>query len=147
MKGGIRSVVIAAPFAKPQTAPAAMLAAIPTIAGAPPARANAPATPARAIIDPTERSIPPDTITIVMPIAMIVITAVCRATLPRLPVERNLGSSAAMITQSAIKLAKGMNLLTQSDISSIWSAPADVATTALWMSDKLQFVDALRLQA
>src|SRR5882672_5254425 len=123
MKGGIFRVVIAAPFIKPHTAPAAMHVAIPTTGGAPPARANAPVTPASAIIEPTERSIPPETITIVMPMAMTVITAVWRATLARLPDERNLGSSAAMITHSAIKLAKGMKRLIQSDIKNQFQVP------------------------
>ncbi len=120
MKGGIFSVVMAAPFIKPQAAPAAMLARTPAIVGAPPARAKAPVTPASAIIEPTERSIPPETITIVMPIAMIMITAVWRATLARFPDERNLGSSTAIITHSAIRLAKGMKRLIQSDIKSYW---------------------------
>ena len=74
----------------------------------------------RAKVEPTERSIPPETITIVMPMAMTVITAVCRATLARLPDERNLGSSTAMITHSPIKLAKGMKRLIQSDINLLY---------------------------
>src|SRR5207253_9149259 len=84
--------------------------------GAPPAIRRAPATPASAIDDPTERSMPPDTITTVMPIAMIVMTAVCRATPARLPAERNTGLTAAMTTHSATRLANGRNLFTQSDI-------------------------------
>src|ERR1700692_2711218 len=110
-----------------------MLAIIPTTGGAPPASANAPATPARDIIKPTERSMPPETITIVMPMAMTVITAVWRATLARLPDEINLGSSTAMITHSAIRLAKGMKRLIQSDISVLfgvrWQAKRDTAFT------------------
>src|SRR5438045_4947970 len=78
MKGGILSAAIATPFASPHAAPAANAAAMPATTGAPFVRANAHATPASAIIEPTERSIPPETITTVMPIAMIVMTAVCR---------------------------------------------------------------------
>src|SRR5258708_3727532 len=123
MKAEIFSAEMAAPLIKPQAARAAMLARTPAIVGAPPARAKAPVTPASAIIEPTERSIPPETITIVMPIAMIMITAVWRATLARLPDERNLGSSTAMITHNAIRLAKGMKRLIQSDIDLVGVPP------------------------
>src|SRR5947209_2740583 len=116
MKGGMRSAAMVTPFASPHAAPAATAAAMPSNTGAPFVIANAPTTPASAITDPTERSIPPATITTVMPIAMIVITAVWRATPARFPEERNFGSSAAMTTHSAIRLANGRNRFIQSDI-------------------------------
>src|SRR5215471_12925947 len=117
MKGGIRNVAIAAPLARPQRVPVAMAAAMPSATGAPLTIAIAPATPDSAMTDPTERSIPPDTITIVMPIAMMVMTAVWRATPARLPAERNLGSSAAITMHKATRLTNGRNRLIQSDMA------------------------------
>src|SRR5215204_5977162 len=116
MKGGMRSAAMAAPFARPHAAPAATAPKTPAAGGAPPAIKSAPATPARAITDPTDRSMPPEAITTVMPIAMIVMTAVCRATPARFPGERNFGSNAATTTHSAMRLANGRNRFTQSDI-------------------------------
>src|SRR6185503_9508687 len=78
--------------------------------------AYAPATPDRARIEPTDKSMPPETITTVMPIAMMVITAVCLATLARLPAERNLGSRTAINRHNATRLANGRNRLIHSDI-------------------------------
>ena len=44
----------------------------------------APQTPVSPTIDPTDRSIPPEAMTTVIPIAMMVITVVCRMTEERL---------------------------------------------------------------
>ena len=56
--------------------PAATQMINPARTGAPPVIAIAPSTPESPTIEPTERSIPPETITMVIPIAIIVITAV-----------------------------------------------------------------------
>jgi hypothetical protein len=107
----------------------AIATAIPTRAGAPATIANAPITPDRAVTEPTERSIPPDTITTVMPIAIMVITAVCLATLPRFPIERNLGSSVVINVQSATRLINGRKRLIQFDI--VVSLPRRLAHAGL----------------
>ena len=85
MKAGIFSAATAAPLINPHAAPTATQIRKPAAAGAPPVIASDPTTLAIARMEPTERSIPPDTMTIVMPIAIIVITAVWRAIAARLP--------------------------------------------------------------
>src|SRR5712691_2700248 len=117
MNGGILRSAIAAPLTSPQAAPAAIAVITPRTTGAPLTIARAPITPDSAITEPTDRSIPPDTITIVIPIAMTVITAVWRATPARLPAERNLGSSAAISMHSATRLTNGRKRFIQSDIA------------------------------
>src|SRR5262245_44676196 len=75
------------------------------------------------MIEPTERSIPPETMTIVMPIATIVMTAVWRAIAARLLVLRKTGflssrkySETGINTHKAIRLMKGRNRFIQSGI-------------------------------
>src|SRR5215471_3865048 len=125
MKGGILSDAMAAPVASPQRAPAAIAVAMPRMIGAPATMASAPATPDNAMTEPTDRSMPPDTITIVMPIAITIMTAVWRATPARLPADRNLGSSAAITTQSSTRLTNGRNRLIQSDIALLLLSRSD----------------------
>ena len=55
--------------------------------------------PANAITEPTDRSIPPEIMINVIPRAMMLITAVCRATLERLGMVRKYGER----TESAMK--------------------------------------------
>ena len=84
MKGGILSIVIAAPLVKPQTMPTTMAPRRARAVGNCAAITMAPHTPASPTIEPTERSIPPAAMTIVMPMAMMVMTVVWRRTEERL---------------------------------------------------------------
>ncbi len=69
--------------------------------------------PERASIDPTERSIPADMITEVIPIAMIPLTLERRSTFMKLSIVRNVsGLSADRIQIINVKLPKGSNCLT-----------------------------------
>ena len=120
MKGGIFNLVTARPLRKPPHSPTRIQTKMP--ANVRPSDCplfvinKAPQHPARASREPTDRSIPPEIITIVMPIAITVMTAVCRATLAKLPGEINCGSIIAIIRHSTSRLIKGRNRLIRSDI-------------------------------
>ena len=120
INGGIFSLVTARPLIKPPSSPTAMQT--PSPARITPSElplaviVNEPQTPASASNDPTDKSMPPDTITIVMPIAITVMTVVCRTTLAKLPGERKRGSSTATIKHSTIRLMKGKKRLMKSGI-------------------------------
>ena len=89
MNGGMRRVAIIRPFAQPHRAPHKTPARMP--AGTDPVSTIVivPSTPEHARMEPTDRSMPPDTMTSVMPSAMMLITAVCRMTLARfVPVRK-----------------------------------------------------------
>ena len=128
MKAGIFSVATAAPLINPHAAPTATQIRNPAAAGAPPVIASDPTTLAIARMEPTERSIPPDTMTIVMPIAIIVITAVWRAMAARLPRVRKTGffssrkySPSGISAHKAIRLMNGRNRFSPSEIDDFWN--------------------------
>ena len=77
MKGGSRSVAIIAPFNKPMRPPASTTAATAAIVPQPLRIIRAPTTLVNAMLDPTERSIPPLTMIIVMPSAPTATITVC----------------------------------------------------------------------
>ena len=69
--------------------------------------AMVPNSPATARMEPTERSMPPLTITSVMPSAMMLITAVCRATLARFMEVRKWGVAIVSATKRKIRVTNG----------------------------------------
>ena len=72
MKGGIFVFAITRPFSRPKITPLRIAIRMPTISGSPcQTTAAAPSTPDMAIMEPTDRSMPPRMITIVMPQASI----------------------------------------------------------------------------
>ena len=92
MKGGTRPQAIRAPFSRPTPAATRMPASMPTTSPAGRATRSA-AQPARAMVEPTDRSIPPVMITIVMPAATMALMETWRATLIRLEAVRNRSDS------------------------------------------------------
>ena len=78
------SVPLTAPIPTPTAMPASTASGI----GMPSRMSNAATTAVRLISDPTDRSIPPDTISMVMPQATIASTLDCSNTLRRLPTVR-----------------------------------------------------------
>ena len=88
IKGTTRSLVTSIPFATPTMPPTSTAAATAAIGHPPPARTRAVTTPVSAIVAPTDRSIPPPTMIIVMPIAPVATMAVCERTMRRLNGER-----------------------------------------------------------
>src|SRR5207247_11402527 len=84
MKGGILRAVTDAPLTRPQSTPTRMAPMSASDVENWPAISMAPQTPVSPTIDPTDRSIPPEAMTTVIPIAMMVITVVCRMTEERL---------------------------------------------------------------
>ena len=107
MNGGIFRLVIMKPLANPQTKPASTPAAMPSSTDPLPTIVIVPMTPANARIEPTDKSMPPATMTRVMPRAIMLITAVCRTTLDRLVAVRKYGEAIDRIRKSAIRLKKG----------------------------------------
>ena len=83
MNGLTWSSVISAEFRSPHAAPASIAPATLATRECLDSSSCVPQIPAKAITDPTERSMPPEIMMIVMPSAMIVITAVWRHTLER----------------------------------------------------------------
>ena len=76
MNGTIASLVTSRPLTAPQNAVAATPPSAATPGDAPDPSSNAMTTVERAIIDPTERSIPPAAMIIVMPRAAVLTIAV-----------------------------------------------------------------------
>ena len=109
MNGGMRRRAIINPFTQPQSVPARTPATIPSITESVETIVIVPTTPENARIEPTDRSIPPETITRVMPSAMMLITAVWRITLEMFVVVRKYGETIDKITNSAAKLINGKN--------------------------------------
>src|SRR5712691_4659516 len=93
MKAGRRPLVISMPFTRPQVPPTAMPAAMAAPVGQPARNAAASTTPASASSEPTERSMPPERITKVIPTAITALMLVCSATLSRLETDRKCGVS------------------------------------------------------
>ena len=98
MNEGIRNIVTIRPENRPETAQTAIPAneastIVSVLASRPPNRStsNAAHTDDSAIKLPTERSMPPVIMTIVMPMAMIALTAVWLATLIRFAAVRKFG--------------------------------------------------------
>ncbi len=83
MKGAMRNCVVMRPLANPHSRPVVIPTATPTGMENPFSMAMVPSSPPMARIAPTERSIPPMMMIMVMPSAMMLITAVCRTTLER----------------------------------------------------------------
>ena len=88
MNGTTRRVVIATPLMNPTTAPIATPAATAAIGANPSRNATAVITLASAIDDPTDKSIPPLIITMVIPRAPIATMTVCASTTRRFVVDR-----------------------------------------------------------
>src|SRR5271165_1485881 len=73
MKGGIRQLAMTIPFIQPQMAPTRMAPRTATGIGTLECNNKPTTTPEIATIEPTERSIPPEMITNVIPIAMMML--------------------------------------------------------------------------
>ena len=91
----------------PQPSPVSTPIATPAGIGAPCSIAMVPIRPPIPRIDPTERSIPPAMMIIVIPSAMMLITAVCRTTLDRLVSVRKCGDAIESATNRTIRLRNG----------------------------------------
>ena len=91
MNGTTRSPVISTPFISPHSAPAAIAPAAATSGHDPSRSSCAVTTVLSAMTDPTDKSIPPATITIVMPSAATHTIAVWRAMSSRLAGLKNCG--------------------------------------------------------
>src|SRR5271165_7103161 len=101
MKGGIMPLVMRKPLTAPVKAPVARQPAIPAHQGQSRFDVSiAPTTPDKARVDPTERSIPAEQMTNVMPIASTPNTDVDKRMLRTLETERKALDSAAITTQS-----------------------------------------------
>src|SRR5271163_5003769 len=104
MKGGMAPLVMRKPLNAPVAAPAARQPRIPIHQGRPRSDVSiAPATPERARMDPTERSMPADEMTNVMPIASTPNTEVESRMLRMLETERKALDNIAMAPQSATR--------------------------------------------
>src|SRR5271154_2268783 len=102
MKGGIAPLVMRKPLTAPVAAPAARQPRIPVHQGRSRLDVSiAPTTPDRASMEPTERSMPADEMTNVMPIASTPNTEVERSMLRMLETERKAHDNIAMAPQSA----------------------------------------------
>ena len=105
MKGGSRPTVISRPLIRPHASPIASAIAIPTGAGRPLSSASARPIPAKASTDPTDRSMPPEMITNVIPMATMAFRAVCSSTLSRFETVRKCGVAAHRIAHSVSRPA------------------------------------------
>src|SRR5271165_1217746 len=104
MKGGIAPLVMRKPLSAPVNAPIARQPAMPTHQGRSRLEVSmAPTTPDSARIEPTERSIPAEQMTKVMPIASTPNTEVDRRILRTLETERKALDSAAITAQSTTR--------------------------------------------
>jgi hypothetical protein len=97
MNGGSRPKVTRRPLARPHTRPTISPMPIPTGTGSPAASERPSAMPASASTDPTDRSMPPETMTNVMPTATIALIAVCSSTFRRFDTVRKCGVAAHSI--------------------------------------------------
>jgi hypothetical protein len=88
MKGTTRRRVIAVALSRPTRAPSSTAPSTASDGARPSRSARAHSTPVSAIVEPTERSMPPATITSVMPIAPMATITVCASTTRRLLAER-----------------------------------------------------------
>src|SRR5690242_2386965 len=106
IRGGIRRRVTSNPFRPPAAAPSATATAAAAPMGSPPSRQHLPRTTAvRPIRDPTDRSIPPETITGVSATASRPISTLSRRTSKPFATERKLVPTAAKATTSAARIA------------------------------------------
>ncbi len=104
MKGGIAPLVMRKPLTEPVNAPIARQPTIPTHQGRSRLEVNiAPTTPESARIDPTERSMPAEQMTKVMPIASTPNTEVDSRMLRTFETERKAFDSAAITAQSTAR--------------------------------------------
>jgi len=114
MKGAIRPLVTSNPFARPQARPARTAHAIAAATAVPCARpasetalsARTASEPTKAAIDPTERSIPPETMTKVIPSEMIPVYETCLRMLSRFCHCRKKGLSSADTMERMASAAK-----------------------------------------
>ena len=109
MNGTTRSRVIATPFASPTKPPTAIPAARASVVGHPELIPSAAMTPVSAIVDPTERSMPPLIIMIVIPIAPIATMTVCARTVRRFFKERYRSGSPMRIVKMTITRIRPSN--------------------------------------
>ena len=135
MNGGRPPQLISAPLARPQAVPAASASVNATGSGCPPWSAVPRTTPASATIDPTERSMPPDRITNVIPTATIALMLVCSTTLTRFETVRKCGvriHSAAHSSTRPISVPnwRGVQLASPSAALSTRSSVASAAANS-----------------
>src|SRR5467141_4170547 len=93
MNGARRAYPTNIPLNIPSNAPTARAAIIASAGGHSATENPAASAPLKASTDPTERSIPPARITVVIPKASRALTEICRRTLIRFVVARKLGDS------------------------------------------------------
>src|SRR6185295_9066125 len=91
MNAGRRPFVMRRPFTSPLAPPTPSPARMAAGTGQPPCSAQASTTPESASSEPTDRSIPPERITNVIPRAMTALMLVCSITLSRFETERKCG--------------------------------------------------------
>src|SRR5207245_11165156 len=99
--GTARKDVMSKPFARPTSPPASTAASIATPGGHPAATTSAATTPVNAIVAPTERSIPPETMMIVIPIAPRATITVCDRTMRKLNGDRYRAGAVPVAVQPA----------------------------------------------
>ena len=92
MNGLIFNGVVRSPLKNPHSIPVTIPIATPDNIGAPFSIAIVPSNPPIARIDPTDKSIPPTIMTIVIPIAMIAIKAIWLAIFSRFLSFKNVGA-------------------------------------------------------
>jgi len=88
MNGTTRSPVMSTPFASPTSPPASTAAAAAAGTGQSAPIPSAATTPLNAMVAPTDRSMPPLTMIIVIPIAPRATITVCESTMRRFVAER-----------------------------------------------------------
>ncbi len=114
------SQVVSTPLTRPTAAPVRRATTAPTSQTSPTfCMASAPTTPASAMVEPTERSNSPETMTSVMPTAMIDTSVVCRPILAKFSAVRNTGDAMA---KTAISTAKPTNSRPPDDVMDLMKA-------------------------
>ena len=106
------------PLAAPTATPVPMIAAIVSTLDWVSPQTIAPTTPESATVEPTERSMPLDTITSSWPSARTAITEVCENTFPMFRLVRNTGVVTATATINRNRISAGPN---RSESSAPWS--------------------------
>src|SRR5882672_6508661 len=103
MNGARRAYPTNTPLNKPSKAPTTSAAIIASAGGHSATENPAASAPLKASTDPTERSIPPARITVVIPKASRALTEICRRTLIRFVVARKVGDSSDSATTRATR--------------------------------------------
>ena len=116
MNGTTRKVVIASPLTRPTMPPTITPAARAASGGHPARRAKAQVTPVSATVEPGDKSMPPLTMMMVMPMAPMATMTVCASTMRRFAAERKrpgLSLIAAKMAMTRNKAKKGPNVCSQ----------------------------------